>query len=185
MQRRGIHELSPVYGSRYPTAGYLCAQNTNNGASFLLVSETALMSRTREPQSRPPTQRRISAPGQLVSTMESGLPSAILAGMTQHVRPPILIEWCALTVVPYGDRPRICPNQRRREITGGKFITVPGRGDDYNSYKTETVITVIIIWPAACGVGLHASNAVLSYVDAAGARTSPGRTSRAMGEAQL
>ncbi len=70
---------------------------------------------TKEPQSRPPTQRRRSAPRQPGSILDSGLLSPCLANRTHHARPPIL--------------------------------------------------------------------AVLSCVDAAGARTSQGRTSRAKGEA--
>lgn len=70
---------------------------------------------TKEPQSRPPTQRRRSAPRQPGSTLDSGLLSPCLANRTHHGRAPNL--------------------------------------------------------------------AVLSCVDAAGARTSPGRMSRSTGEA--
>ncbi len=73
------------------------------------------MTLTREPQSRPPTQRRRSARRQPGSTLDSGLLSPCPADSIHHACPPIL--------------------------------------------------------------------AVLSCIDAAAARTSPGRTSRATGEA--
>ncbi len=189
---RSFGQCNVLESMSYPRSMALCILQQDTFArriqtiALLLHScqKRRFMPRTREPQSRPPTQRRPRAPGQPVSTVNSGLPSAIFADRTQRARPPILVVWCPLLLVPRVDRPRIYSNQRRRAITSGKTITVPRVGDDYNCYKTETVITVIIIWAAACGVGLHASDAVLSYGDAAGARTPPGHTSRATGEAQ-